>query len=238
VGKALIYKPIYKPKGKAADYGELACNIYSGCPHGCEYCYAPSVLRKDAAVFRKAALPRGDIAASVRAQIEREGITGKTVHLCFTCDPYPVGADCSVTREVIEILKNSGNHVQILTKAGFAPKRDFDLLDGEDKFGVTLTFSDENEKGADGTIQRTNLLRDAHKQGIFTWASFEPVFKPKSVFRAIEYYYFIDLWKFGKMNYRASDIDWKEYGNEVVRLCRQYGRNYLIKGDLREIMEA
>lgn len=26
-------KPIYEPKGKAKEYGDLAINIYTGCPH-------------------------------------------------------------------------------------------------------------------------------------------------------------------------------------------------------------
>lgn len=36
---------IYKPKGAAAEYGEYAVNIYTGCPHRCYYCFAPNVLR-------------------------------------------------------------------------------------------------------------------------------------------------------------------------------------------------
>lgn len=30
-------KPIYKPKGAAAEYGDYAVNIYTGCPHRCYY---------------------------------------------------------------------------------------------------------------------------------------------------------------------------------------------------------
>lgn len=43
-------KPIYKPKGAALEYvGEdgYALNIYTGCPHRCNYCYCPQVLHKD-----------------------------------------------------------------------------------------------------------------------------------------------------------------------------------------------
>lgn len=35
-------KPIYEPKGKAKEYGDYAINIYTGCPHECFYCFAPS----------------------------------------------------------------------------------------------------------------------------------------------------------------------------------------------------
>ena len=123
-------KPIYEPKGKAKEYGDYAINIYTGCPHRCFYCFAPNVLHKDREKFHSCVEPRTNIVEEVRKQIEREKITGKLIHLCFTCDPYPTGYDSTPTREIIKILKDSGNHVQILTKGDGS--RDFDLLDDND----------------------------------------------------------------------------------------------------------
>lgn len=122
--------PIYQPKGKAKEYGDLALNIYTGCPHRCYYCFAPNVLHKDREQFSLLIEPRKNIVEETRKQIEREGITGKLIHLCFTCDPYPTGYDTTVTREIIKLLKDSGNNVQILTKEDGT--RDFDLLDSGD----------------------------------------------------------------------------------------------------------
>lgn len=120
-------KPIYVPKGKAKEYGDYAINIYTGCPHRCFYCFAPLVLRRDRETFHTIVKPQEHIVEEVRKQIEREHITGQLIHLCFTCDPYPTGYDSTPTREIIKILKGSGNHVQILTKGDGS--RDFDLLD-------------------------------------------------------------------------------------------------------------
>ncbi len=45
-----------------------------------------------------------------------------TIHLCFTCDPFPniLGvpslAGIEATQKVIRMLKDAGTHVQILTK--------------------------------------------------------------------------------------------------------------------------
>ena len=36
---------IYEPSGAAAEYAHLALNLYAGCDNGCQYCYAPKVLR-------------------------------------------------------------------------------------------------------------------------------------------------------------------------------------------------
>ena len=37
---------IYEPRGKAREYSELACNLYTGCIHKCKYCYCPAIMRK------------------------------------------------------------------------------------------------------------------------------------------------------------------------------------------------
>ena len=42
---------IYKPKGKALEYSELAANLYRGCGHACTYCFAPKATFTDRVVF-------------------------------------------------------------------------------------------------------------------------------------------------------------------------------------------
>lgn len=93
--KAKMNKPIYEPRGRAREYGELAVNIYTGCNHGCSYCYAPAVLHKEQGAFTEVQTRPG-IVEAVRRQLEREKTTGKTVFLCFTCDPYPADIDLSL----------------------------------------------------------------------------------------------------------------------------------------------
>lgn len=56
-------KPIYVPKGKAKEYGDYAINIYTGCPHRCFYCFAPTVLRRDRETFHTNVKPREHIKA-------------------------------------------------------------------------------------------------------------------------------------------------------------------------------
>ena len=100
--------PIYEPRGRAREYGELAVNIYTGCNHGCSYCYAPAVLHRGQEEFAEVQ-PRPGIVEAVRRQLEREKKTGRTIFLCFTCDPYPAEIDTTPTRAVIQAIKESGN---------------------------------------------------------------------------------------------------------------------------------
>lgn len=230
-------KPIYEPKGKAKEYGDLAINIYTGCPHRCYYCFAPGVLRRDREQFHGHVETRKDIVSEVARQIEREHITGKLIHLCFTCDPYPTDYDTTPTLEIIKILKESGNHVQILTKGDGI--RDFDLLDGGDWYGITYSGGTAKEEpAAILSARRLDILRRAHEIGIKTWVSFEPVLYPAQVLDTIrDCHSFFDRVKIGKLNYWPSDINWAEFGRRAEALCQNLGLDYYIKDSLRAEME-
>lgn len=234
-------KPIYEPKGAAKEYGDYALNIYTGCPHRCYYCFAPNVLNREREKFHSCVEPRKDIVEETRKQIEREHITGKTIHLCFTCDPYPTGYDTTPTREIIKLLKESGNHVQILTKGDGS--RDFDLLDNNDWFGVTIScntgFAKQTEPGAISPLKRLNLLETAKERGIKTWVSFEPVTDGEAVLSCIAGYFdLFDKIKVGKLNYHPSTIDWALFGRMAESVCKETGVEYYIKDSLRKCMEA
>lgn len=228
-------KPIYEPKGKAKEYGDLAINIYTGCPHRCYYCFAPNVLHRDREKFHSCVEPRPNIVEETRKQIEREGITDKLIHLCFACDPYPTGYDTTVTREIIKVIKESGNHVQILTKGSGV--RDFDLLDENDWYGVTYSGAVTFEEGGFSGEERMIDIMRAKDKGISTWVSFEPVIDDAKVFAALcSWRRYIDKVKIGKLNYYPSKIDWKIFGTEVEALCKLLGIDYYIKDSLRAEM--
>lgn len=229
----MVTNPIYEPKGKAKEYGDLAINIYTGCPHRCYYCFAPNVLRRDREAFHNNVEPRPGIVEAVKKQLEKGNITGKTIHLSFTCDPYPTGYDTSTTREIIKLIKQYGNHVQILTKGDGS--RDFDLLDSNDWYGVTI---DGTKRESYSSLLLLADIMSAKELGIKTWVSFEPVINADAVLNCIkEYHMHFDKVKIGKLNYWPSDIDWKKFGHEAERLCNELGLEYYIKDSLRKEME-
>jgi DNA repair photolyase len=239
-------KPIYKPSARAAEYGSLAVNIYEGCSHGCLYCYAPGILRKTREEFLQVK-PRAGLVEALRKQLTDEGYTKELIHLCFSCDPYPRGVDTSITREVIQLLKEFGNNVQILTKAGGERAcRDFDLLGKNDWFGVTISsnaaMARKYEPYADGPFWRLEALAAAKDKGIKTWVSCEPVLEEEAIYKLIrDYSSDIDQFRIGKLNHEAStcrsDIDWGEFGRTCLKLCAAAKVSCYIKEDLKKEME-
>lgn len=231
--------PIYEPRGAAKEYGDYAINIYTGCPHRCWYCFAPGVLHRTKEMFHGVVESR-NILVPLEKQLATGDYAGKTVHLCFTCDPYPTGCDTTPTREVIKMLKGAGAHVQILTKGD--GHRDFDLLDSEDWYGITLTGAGlGGEPKATTPIIRFLALKDAKDLGIKTWISFEPVLNEELVLDWLgnpPLMQYVDKVKIGKLNYHPSNINWADFGRRAEALCRELELDYTIKESLRREMEA
>jgi DNA repair photolyase len=237
--------PIYEPAGKAKEYGDYAINIYTGCPHGCFYCFAPNVLHGTRESFKSIVEPRKGIIEEVKKQLATGDIRGKLIHLCFTCDPYPYGHDTTPTRDIIKAIKDSGNHVQILTKGDGS--RDFDLLDENDWYGATYVGYGLGEifdpvcvePNAACPAVRLAMLSKAHKLGIKTWMSMEPVLNENDITTFLDLNVnYVDRYKIGKLNYHPSDINWGEFGKKCERICKNLGHDYYIKESLRKEMEV
>lgn len=230
-----MFRPIYEPRTKAREYCDLAVNIYTECNHGCTYCYARKMAKRFGRPWSGEVKPRNGIVEAVTRQLAGMRGQGKKIMLCFTCDPYPAGIDTTATRAVIKAIKESENHVQILTKGDETTQRDFDLLGAYDSFGVTMSAACLiREENAALPYVRERNLKQAHLAGIKTWVSCEPVFEPEHIFSAIRELNYVDMWRFGKLNYEKSPINWSVYAQKVEELCKSHGRNYYIKEDLRE----
>ncbi|MBT9168615.1 MAG: hypothetical protein DDT19_01962 [Syntrophomonadaceae bacterium] len=232
---------IYEPKGRAREYGEFAVNLYSGCGHGCIYCYAPAVTYKTREQFVNAS-PRNKILQDL--EIEARFFGGKEITLCFTCDPYqPIDMEHYITRRAIEILHKNNCCVNILTKGGSRSMRDFDLLSKNrqlSKYGATLTFLDSSdsldyEPFAALPDERFQALQEAHKLGIQTWASLEPVIEPEQTLAIIEKTKdYVDVFKVGKWNHdkESDSIDWRKFLRDVLDILKRNNLKYYIKVDL------
>lgn len=247
---------IYEPRGRAREYAPLACNIYRGCGHACRYCYAPSATVRESHEAFRTAKPRKDFIRKLKrdaAKRQNRGNGGRVL-LCFTCDAYqPLDEELALTRETIEILHDTGHHVEILTKGGERALRDIDLLGPHDAFATTLTFPDtffgreqsnKWEPHAASPAERLEVLEAFHQAGVPTWVSFEPVLYPDGVLSLIAATHtIVDLYKVGKLNadHRLAppeakeleaSIDWRRFGLDAIETLEALGKPYYIKHDL------
>jgi DNA repair photolyase len=237
---------IYEPRGRAREYSALAANLYSGCNHGCKYCYAPACLRRDRESFYKNPAKRKNIIEQLTKDCqELEGKCEERILLCFTCDPYQeLEQELRITRAALELFYIYNLSFQVLTKAGTKAERDFDLYKPGDAFATTLTFMDEKkslyyEPNAALPHDRIQAIKIAKAQGIETWVSFEPVLNTKEVFKLLDATHeYVDLYKVGKVSNFQTDepIDWKRFGHEMVNRLEKLGKKYYIKKDLQKYM--
>jgi len=100
---------------------KLTFNPYTGCDHGCVYCYASSYVPN----FRSCR-PKKDLLARLRREAAR--LKGETISLCNSSDPYPrLETSERMTLGCLEILAKSNCRIQIITKSNLVA-RDADLL--------------------------------------------------------------------------------------------------------------
>ena len=167
-------------KSGLSDY---AVNCYTGCEHGCVYCYARFVTR-----FSHPGEPWGSFvdvkvnAPQVLAREVKRKRLGR-VFLSSVCDGWqPREARYGLTRQCLETLVRYRFPVTILTKNALA-ERDFDLLASskvEVEFGVTITTFNESlrqlvEPGSSPSVERLKVLQEARRLGIRTYAFLGPL---------------------------------------------------------------
>lgn len=235
---------IYEPKGRALEYSLLAINHYTGCDHGCTYCYVPSILHVPSSQFKKPKV-RTNVFKYLAREAPRYAGTDKRVLLCFTCDPYQqLDEKEKLTRSVIKVLKNNDIPFQVLTKGGLRAVRDFDLYKEGDAFATTLTLTDKfesaiREPGAALPAERIEAIRIAHERNIETWVSLEPVLDAEQSLEIIRMTSgFVDLFKIGKLNHFYSEINWRDFGIKAIELCHELQKNYYVKNDLAEWLKG
>lgn len=242
-----MINPIYTPKGRAGEYADLALNIYNGCSHLCSYCFAKKLHDRwhPNDDFTNVKVREGIVEAT-KKQLAKGKHVGKTILLCFSCDPYSSNVDTTPTREIIQAIKEAGANFTVLTKGGMRANRDFDMYSDGDSFGTTLTFEDadksiEWEPNAAEPLSRIQAIVEAHEKGIKTWVSLEPVISRQDAIRFVtDLHRHVDLWKVGRWNYdqRANGIDWKRFGLDIENVFKILKCNYYIKEDLRAEMEG
>jgi len=169
----------------------------------------------------------------------------RRILFCFLSDPYqPLERTERLTRQALEIVGKHRLNSHVLTK-GCADliQEDIGLMkDAGTQLGVTLCFSDdairkEWEPDASSVDDRMTVLKAAHKAGVFTWVSLEPVINPAQALEVIRMAHpYVNFWKVGKLNHMKEyeqTVDWRKFLCDVETLLTGLGAEYYIKNDLR-----
>ena len=158
--------------------GGYAVNPYTGCTHGCRYCYASFMKR-----FTGHTEPWGKfLDVKDWPAIDPSKYDGQTVLLGTVTDPYvPQEKKYLRTRKLLEQLVGSKADITICTRSDLV-LRDLDILKELDK--VTVSFSintlDESfRKDMDKAVsieRRLDAMKALYDEGLRTVAFISPVF--------------------------------------------------------------
>jgi DNA repair photolyase len=160
---------------------DYSLNPYTGCGHGCIYCYAPATIRYSGAepwgtfVTAKTNIP---VVLEKELRKTPRGIVG----ISTVTDPYqPAEGRLKLTRSCLEVLQAKQFPVCIQTKSALVI-RDIDLIrDFRDKeVGLTVTTLDDEasavlEPGASLPRERLEALKCLSDAGIPAWAFVGPL---------------------------------------------------------------
>ena len=230
-------KAIYKPKGKAGEYADWACNLYVGCSNNCSYCYCKKGLLSHAmggpeaklkACFKDEENAFEVFKKELHANLEE--LRKSSLFFTFSSDPLiPETRELNV--RCIKYAIENGVKVQVLTKnADFYLDEKMESFVFETPrdmvaFGFTLTGRDDLEPGASTNKARCCAMDMLYDLGYRTFASLEPVVEPaRTAEIADEIFPFCDMVKVGLM----SGVPASYYNREdVVMLANHIAKYYI-----------
>jgi len=177
-----LCKTALSRSGLSYDY---TINPYTGCLHGCIYCYA-NFMRRFSSHLQDPWGSFVDVKVNLLDVLAKElpKRSGGSVWLSSVCDPYQeVEAKYNLTRRAIELLSSYRKFsISILTKNALV-LRDLDLLTQiKDRLdiGFTITTFDPNaqrifEPYASPLRERIDALTRLSSEGFDTWVFIAPI---------------------------------------------------------------
>ena len=241
--KTLLYKT-------GVEYGDYTINHLQGCAHGCKYpCYAFLMAKRFGKIktYEEWIEPKivSNALELLIKEIPKYKRKIKSVHLCFTTDPfmYEYEEVAQLSIEIIKKLNAAGITCTALTK-GLFPIELADLS-LKNQYGITLisldeTFREKIEPNAAPFKDRINSLYELHKRGCKTWVSIEPYPTPNIIEQDFDEILnsisFVDKIIFGRTNYNSEITkhpNRKEFYNElslqVEKFCTELKIDFHIK---------
>ena len=153
---------------------KLTFNPYTGCTHGCLYCYATSYVKKHGDCH-----PKKDFLQALRRETSR--LRGETISLCNSSDPYPtIEASKGLMRRCLKVLSDCDCRIQIITKSDLVTRDDDLLTKVPSTVALTITSLEYQlasvlEPNAPAPSRRIRAAADLHKAGIPVSVRIDPL---------------------------------------------------------------
>jgi DNA repair photolyase len=167
-------------------------NPYTGCAHGCRYCYAPNILRVKRAEWGEYVKIKRNLPAVLAQELKKKqpGLVG----ISSVTDPYqPIEEKLNITRYSLELLLKHKFPVSMITKSPLV-LRDLDILTQFEYNEVTLTITTLDEKlckilepEAPSPSSRLSALKKLSAQGLNTYAFVGPLYPTLEVDDILEF---------------------------------------------------
>ena len=124
---------------------DYVINPYTGCQHGCVYCYAEFMIRFTGHKGEKWG-DFLDIKTFNLNQLKPNKYDGKTILLSSVTDPYlPLEKKYQNTRKILEKLVGTKAEISVLTKSKLVV-RDIDLFKKFENIKIGVSISTLNEE--------------------------------------------------------------------------------------------
>ncbi len=203
---------------------DYVINPYTGCQHGCIYCYAEFMIRFTGHKGDKWGQFL-DIKTFNLDKIKPQRYNGKVILLSSVTDPYlPLEKKYQNTRKILEKLVGTEAEISILTKSKLVV-RDIDLFKKfkNIRVGISISTLDENfasviERVASKPLDRLNAIKQIYNEGIETYTFVSPFFPGITNFKAIieESKDYTTRFLFENLNFRPHNIP------RIMKIIREY----------------
>jgi DNA repair photolyase len=211
---------------------KLTFNPYTGCDHGCLYCYASSYIPR----FYDCR-PKKNLLSRLKREAAR--LDGELISISNSSDPYPrLEQKLGLTRKCLQILAESRCRLQIVTKSDLVV-RDIDILRKVPcVVSVTVLTADDGlsgklEPGAPVSSRRLEAIETLVKAGIPTTVRIDPIipFLNDDLAELVETVASLGVLHVTSSSYKVKPDNWRRFSAAFPEVAEKLKPLYFGEGE-------
>jgi DNA repair photolyase len=211
---------------------KLTLNPYTGCPHGCLYCYVSAYVPD----FRHTR-PKANLITRLEKETRR--LSGALVSIANSSDPYPpIERGLRLTRKCLQVLSRSDCRLQLVTKSNLVT-RDIDILKRIPcTVAMTITTDDDKlsrllEPQAPPTSRRLRAVTKLLRERIPTSVRIDPLIpflnhQPEQLVRQLAS---MGVAHITCSTYKVKSDNWRRIAQVFPQTAKSLSTLYFEKGE-------